>query len=106
MAHFSFYSPRTPLEADRSRVFLIEFSFYRAHHKQLWVFYNDTGLLHNFHIHQIKFRLTSAKELRDDYHIVPPTLSSTCDPTKECPGPIQGLNGTTRFQSHQEYKYF
>lgn len=56
-------------------------------HKQLWVLVNNSGLLHNFHIHQMKFRLATAKELKDDYHITPPSLSSTCDPNKECTEP-------------------
>ncbi|MER8790164.1 multicopper oxidase domain-containing protein [Mesorhizobium sp. M0983] len=47
-------------------------------HKQLWVLNNATATLHNFHIHQIKFRLAARKELVDIYHIEPPTPSDTC----------------------------
>ena len=55
-------------------------------HKQLWVLTNTTGMLHNFHIHQIKFRLATAQELRD-HGITPPEHSSTCIPGKTCDGP-------------------
>lgn len=36
---------------------------------QLWVLQNDTGDLHNFHIHQMKFRLAAASELTNTYKI-------------------------------------
>ena len=44
-------------------------------HKQLWVLFNGTGALHNFHIHQMKFRLATATELRENYFIEPPTFA-------------------------------
>jgi FtsP/CotA-like multicopper oxidase with cupredoxin domain len=48
-------------------------------HKQLWVLYNDTGTLHNFHIHQMKFRLATRKELEEQYHIdVDNSVGSSC----------------------------
>lgn len=47
-------------------------------HKQLWVLRNTTSALHNFHIHQMKFRLATAEELTE-HHISPPSKSSTCD---------------------------
>ena len=50
-------------------------------HKQLWVLQNPTSGLHNFHIHQMKFRLAKQKEL-EEYHITPPKPSHTCD--EEC----------------------
>jgi FtsP/CotA-like multicopper oxidase with cupredoxin domain len=54
-------------------------------HQQLWVLFNATGTLHNFHIHQMKFRLATRQELQDTYHILPPSPSScTSNP---CAGP-------------------
>lgn len=47
-------------------------------HKQLWVLYNATTTLHNFHIHQMKFRLATRSELENDYHISPPDPNKTC----------------------------
>ena len=47
-------------------------------HQQLWVLRNPTSGLHNFHIHQMKFRLATRKELEVKYHINPPTPSHTC----------------------------
>ncbi len=47
---------------------------HKGSHKQLWVLDNSTSALHNFHIHQIKFRLATKKEL-EDHHIMPPTES-------------------------------
>ena len=35
-------------------------------HKQLWVLTNGTSDLHNFHIHQMKFRLATATELAEN----------------------------------------
>jgi hypothetical protein len=49
-------------------------------HKQLWVLVNRTGALHNFHIHQIKFRLATKKELADSYGVKP------TEPAETCPG--------------------
>jgi FtsP/CotA-like multicopper oxidase with cupredoxin domain len=46
-------------------------------HKQLWVLTNFTSMLHNFHIHQMKFRLATKQELKD-HHIIPPEASHTC----------------------------
>src|SRR5262249_2464397 len=40
-------------------------------HDQLWVLWNTTGSLHNFHIHQMKFRLARRTEL-EARHINPP----------------------------------
>jgi FtsP/CotA-like multicopper oxidase with cupredoxin domain len=51
-------------------------------HKQLWVLVNKTGVLHNFHIHQMKFRLATLDELLFDYHILPPRQSHTCASTQ------------------------
>jgi FtsP/CotA-like multicopper oxidase with cupredoxin domain len=50
-------------------------------HKQLWVLSNLTSTLHNFHIHQMKFRLATRAELETDYHIIPPDPSSSCSPS-------------------------
>ncbi|MCK1351643.1 multicopper oxidase domain-containing protein [Bradyrhizobium sp. CW7] len=46
-------------------------------HKQLWVLTNATGTLHNFHIHQMKFRLATGNEL-NSYFIKPPASARTC----------------------------
>ena len=58
-------------------------------HKQLWVLVNTTSALHNFHIHQMKFRLAKASELCE-HRIQPPADSQTC-PTEECGEPNQKL---------------
>jgi FtsP/CotA-like multicopper oxidase with cupredoxin domain len=50
---------------------------HQGSHKQLWVFNNTTGILHNFHIHQMKFRLATLDELFE-HHIIPSTQSHTC----------------------------
>jgi FtsP/CotA-like multicopper oxidase with cupredoxin domain len=47
-------------------------------HQQLWVLQNATSGLHNFHIHQMKFRLATRKELVEKYHVKPPGRSHTC----------------------------
>ena len=60
---------------------------HRGSHKQLWVLVNGTDFLHNFHIHQIKFRLATATELAEGYTIQPPTPSHTCDEKAECTEP-------------------
>ena len=39
----------------------IDHAGHKGSHKQLWVLFNSTGALHNFHIHQMKFRLASRK---------------------------------------------
>lgn len=49
-------------------------------HKQLWVLRNGTGTLHNFHIHQMKFRLATRKELEDQYNIDVDTSVGSCSP--------------------------
>ena len=56
-------------------------------HKQLWVLVNKTAALHNFHIHQMKFRLATAEELAAR-HIRLPTAASTCQGQPDpCPEP-------------------
>lgn len=47
-------------------------------HQQLWVLHNPTSALHNFHIHQMKFRLATRKDLEEKYRIKPPKQSHTC----------------------------
>jgi FtsP/CotA-like multicopper oxidase with cupredoxin domain len=49
----------------------------KGSHKQLWVLKNETGDVHNFHIHQIKFRLATKKDL-EKHKIIPPEKSHTC----------------------------
>jgi FtsP/CotA-like multicopper oxidase with cupredoxin domain len=51
---------------------------HKGSHKQLWVLRNWTGMLHNFHIHQMKFRLATTQELRE-HRIKPPKESYTCE---------------------------
>jgi FtsP/CotA-like multicopper oxidase with cupredoxin domain len=56
---------------------------HKGSHKQLWVLNNDTGLLHNFHIHQMKFRLATLKDF-EEHHIIPPDESHTCTAKNHC----------------------
>jgi FtsP/CotA-like multicopper oxidase with cupredoxin domain len=53
--------------------------------KQLWVLSNPTSALHNFHIHQMKFRLARKSELRSDFLIEPPPPSSPTCAVAACP---------------------
>ncbi|MDW9984274.1 multicopper oxidase domain-containing protein [Sinorhizobium meliloti] len=53
---------------------------------QLWELSNPTADLHNFHIHQMKFRLATSKEI-EAYGITLPAKSSTCDKVIDCKGP-------------------
>jgi FtsP/CotA-like multicopper oxidase with cupredoxin domain len=55
-------------------------------HKQLWVLWNATDTLHNFHIHQMKFRLATRKDLQQ-HHITPPDPSHTCADPATCGAP-------------------
>ena len=77
---------------------------HKASHKQLWVLYNDTSALHNFHIHQMKFRLATAKELRE--HSIrlddpeAPEPSQTCL-AAQCAGPNYKLYDTTEVPDEQ-----
>lgn len=61
---------------------------------QLWELKNNTGELHNFHIHQMKFRLAKLQELID-YKIVDETPpyppSSTCAGEDDCKQPDYNL---------------
>jgi hypothetical protein len=59
---------------------------HQGSHKQLWVLSNTTSALHNFHIHQMKFRLATKKEL-EEHHITPPEPSHTCDDPNACSQP-------------------
>lgn len=56
-------------------------------YQQLWVLSNNTATLHNFHIHQMKFRLATKKELmaaEGRYRMIPrEERSSTC-PDNDC----------------------
>ena len=58
-------------------------------HKQLWVLSNGTAGLHNFHIHQMKFRLATVKELgkptssnRQPFAGLPPRNQGVCSRPK------------------------
>jgi FtsP/CotA-like multicopper oxidase with cupredoxin domain len=59
---------------------------HKGSHKQLWVLTNTTTKLHNFHIHQMKFRLATLDELFD-HHIIPSSRSHTCHPIDQCKDP-------------------
>lgn len=65
--------------------------------QQLWVLKNETGELHNFHIHQMKFRLATADELTGKFKIKldgpSPEPSEICAHPPACtnPGPIYKL---------------
>ena len=58
----------------------IDHGSHQGSHQQLWVLSNGTSTLHNFHIHQMKFRLATKTELREKYHIEPPSPSHDCSP--------------------------
>jgi len=60
---------------------------HKGSHQQLWVLQNPTSGLHNFHIHQMKFRLATRKELVEKYHIKPPKESHTCPDKEPCSQP-------------------
>ncbi|MGH6823138.1 MAG: multicopper oxidase domain-containing protein, partial [Methylocella sp.] len=65
---------------------------HKGSHKQLWVLKNPTAELHNFHIHQIKFRLATTQDLKE-HNITPPDESHTCpDAPASC--------------DHPDYKYY
>jgi FtsP/CotA-like multicopper oxidase with cupredoxin domain len=49
-------------------------------HAQLWVLHNNTDLLHNFHIHQIKFRLATRKEIEAHGISLNGVPAHACDP--------------------------
>jgi FtsP/CotA-like multicopper oxidase with cupredoxin domain len=61
-------------------------------YKQLWVIHNDTAALHNFHIHQMKFRLAKEADLTA-HHINVPKQSHTCESDK-CDEPDYQLYDT------------
>lgn len=63
---------------------------HKGSHKQLWVLRNFTGMLHNFHIHQMKFRLATTRDLRE-HRINPPQNSQTCKKNGEQNGPCYKL---------------
>jgi FtsP/CotA-like multicopper oxidase with cupredoxin domain len=65
---------------------------HKGSHQQLWVLHNETSGLHNFHIHQMKFRLATKTELEKKYHIEPPKMSHTCPDEGPC--------------SHPDYKFY
>ena len=64
-------------------------------HKQLWVLSNGTAGLHNFHIHQMKFRLATVKELRETYFIEPPPVANDCPGTTRASASSPNMNSTT-----------
>lgn len=69
--HVDWTKPHVCIEIDHAS--------HAGSHKQLWVLYNSTGTLHNFHIHQMKFRLATKSELEQTYHIKLPDGAETCD---------------------------
>lgn len=56
-------------------------------HKQLWVLFNATDTLHNFHIHQMKFRLATRQELEERHIDSAQTPSRTCPLPNTCAQP-------------------
>ena len=53
---------------------------------QLWELSNPSAVLHNFHIHQMKFRLATIDDL-NDHGIGRPRVSSVCDGVTDCDSP-------------------
>jgi FtsP/CotA-like multicopper oxidase with cupredoxin domain len=49
-------------------------------HAQLWVLRNNTNILHNFHIHQIKFRLATRREIEAHGISLQDAPAHACDP--------------------------
>jgi FtsP/CotA-like multicopper oxidase with cupredoxin domain len=72
---------------------------HKGSHKQLWVLTNTTSFLHNFHIHQIKFRLATIKDFSDHY-LDQPDESHTCTAENNCS--CDPMNGCTK----PDYKLF
>jgi FtsP/CotA-like multicopper oxidase with cupredoxin domain len=65
----------------------------KENYQQLWVLHNETNFLHNFHIHQMKFRLAKAKDL-EFHHINTKNLkSSTCESNLGAPESNPPCNG-------------
>lgn len=59
---------------------------HKGSHKQLWVLDNQTAHLHNFHIHQMKFRLATATELTDTFKIkLVDDQGGVLQPAETCP---------------------
>jgi FtsP/CotA-like multicopper oxidase with cupredoxin domain len=87
----------------RNKHVCIEFRPGARSHKQLWVLRNKTGSVHNFHIHQMKFRLATREELKD-YKIDPPKLSHTC----AAPTPDDPCNSIPSDQCEipEDYKFY
>jgi FtsP/CotA-like multicopper oxidase with cupredoxin domain len=56
---------------------------HKGSHKQLWVLFNGTDTLHNFHIHQMKFRLATLNELQTNYSLNPPKMDPPL-PSHDC----------------------
>lgn len=67
---------------DWTRNHVCIFLDHAGSHQQLWVLVNQSQTLHNFHIHQMKFRLATAKELTDHFIDPPPPRACAQDP---CP---------------------
>lgn len=68
----------------------IDHANHRGSHKQLWVLFNATPFLHNFHIHQIKFRLATKQDLADHF-LAPPDSAHTCTPVPCAAAPDYAL---------------
>jgi FtsP/CotA-like multicopper oxidase with cupredoxin domain len=65
----------------------------KKHYQQLWVLHNNTSFLHNFHIHQMKFRLAKKEDL-EFHHINTKNLkSSTCESKPGAPESNPPCNG-------------
>jgi len=60
---------------------------HKGSHKQLWVLFNATSALHNFHIHQMKFRLATVDELKEGHKI-----KLEGEPANTCPAAPEPCN--------------
>ena len=68
---------------------------HKSSQQQLWVLHNTTGDLHNFHIHQMKFRLATGDELGTRFKIkldgVPSEVCGDGSPPPCAKGPVYRL---------------
>jgi FtsP/CotA-like multicopper oxidase with cupredoxin domain len=73
---------------------------HKGSHEQLWVLVNATSTLHNFHIHQMKFRLARKAELAD--RGITPGRAHTCDPAQPGGPPPDECNGGPNYDLYDD----
>jgi FtsP/CotA-like multicopper oxidase with cupredoxin domain len=73
---------------------------HKGSHKQLWVLVNGTITLHNFHIHQMKFRLATKDELAD--HNIRPNRAHSCDPARPGDPPPDECNSGPNYDLYDD----